>query len=236
MARQYPKWVSPSRQAQLVNLFLESGGFCVYGHTPCQGKWDVRFRAICLWGRTCQTPKPNQLCRFKPDEPNKPQLPCRYYLKRVARWHCAYGDYPCYAPYQSHYESVETSLIREWIGDDKAQRQAKSQAEQRLLHRLPERGRVKGEFNAISRDIFFGNQPEWYIEGIGVSGLTYLAFVKVKLASSFVALYVELPKGIFGQVSKAKRRKAIRYGKPLAKSIQERIDQACSKAVRHYLK
>ncbi len=31
----YPKWSTPSRQALLVKLFLDSGGFCVLGHKNC---------------------------------------------------------------------------------------------------------------------------------------------------------------------------------------------------------
>ena len=27
-----PKWVTPARQYELVNLFDRSGGFCVFGH------------------------------------------------------------------------------------------------------------------------------------------------------------------------------------------------------------
>ena len=30
-----PKWSTPNRQVFLVKLFLDSGGFCIYGHTNC---------------------------------------------------------------------------------------------------------------------------------------------------------------------------------------------------------
>ena len=30
-----PKWSTPNRQVLLVKLFLDSGGFCIYGHTNC---------------------------------------------------------------------------------------------------------------------------------------------------------------------------------------------------------
>jgi len=30
-----PKWATPNRQTHLVKLFVDSGGFCVYGHQNC---------------------------------------------------------------------------------------------------------------------------------------------------------------------------------------------------------
>jgi len=30
-----PKWSTPNRQTKLVKLFLDSGGFCVFGHKNC---------------------------------------------------------------------------------------------------------------------------------------------------------------------------------------------------------
>lgn len=35
MTTTMPKWSTPNRQALLVKLFLDSGGFCVYGHKSC---------------------------------------------------------------------------------------------------------------------------------------------------------------------------------------------------------
>lgn len=31
----YPKWSTPNRQTELVKLFVDSGGFCVFGHQDC---------------------------------------------------------------------------------------------------------------------------------------------------------------------------------------------------------
>jgi len=35
MSRRYPKWATPDRQSHLVNLFIRSRGFCVFGHKNC---------------------------------------------------------------------------------------------------------------------------------------------------------------------------------------------------------
>lgn len=174
MARQSPKWAMPHRQAYLVKLFLDSKGFCVYGHK------------LCL-------------------------IP------------------------EHHYEVYIEKVIANWQADDRAQRQADWQAEQKQLHSLGERRYpLQGQFNAITKEIFFGNQPQYYLLELAISGLTFRPFAKVRLASSYVHLHVDLGNTL-KRVSKTKRRKAIRYGKALPIEIQKEVDKLCNLAVRHYL-
>jgi hypothetical protein len=169
-----PKWATPNRQAHLVRLFLQSGGFCVYGHRPC--------------------PNPAH-----------------------------------------HYEVYIEALIKDWIADDRGQSQALWETERKALHSLGERRfPVKGQFNAIAKDIFYASQPSHYIEGLGISGLTFKPFAKVRVSSSYMRLFVEVADAFKG-VAKVKRRKAIRYGKALPVEAQRRIEQAVSQAVIHYL-
>lgn len=145
---------------------------------------------------------------------------------------CVFGERLCSCPELHHYDPFIDGLIDDWIADDMAERWAEWQAEQRQLHRLPERGPVKGEFNAIGRDVFFGQQPQYYIDGLGVSGLTFRPFAKVRLASSYVVLFVDIADALKG-ASKNQRRKAIRYGKI---PDRQELDRLCSLAVRDYRK
>ncbi len=168
MARHKPKWATPDRQAHLVKLFLQSGGFCVFGHEPC--------------------PYPDK----------------------------------------HHYEPFTEGVIEWWKSEDREQRQAEVKAEQRALHHLGERGRPLCQFNA---EAFYEQQPLYYNEGIGISGLTFRPFAKVRLASSYVCLLVDLGDTL-RSVSKTKRRKAIRYGKPLPSEVQRKVDHLCSLAVK----
>jgi len=164
-----PKWATPDRQAHLVKLFVQSGGFCVFGHKPC--------------------------------------------------------PYP-----EHHYEVFIERLIKDWVAEDRAQRQAEWQAERRRLHSLGERRYpLRGRFSVVSKDIFYGDQPVYYLEGVGISGLTLKPFAKVRLASSFVYLYIDLADSL-KRASKNKRRKALRYGK-----LSEEARQKVNLAVRHYL-
>ena len=229
-----PKWATPDRRNLLVQLFLDSGGFCVYGHKPCMGYFSQMQRTACSWGFYCTKPMAKgELCRYKP-EPDKPHLPCDYVTLNQKRWHCAYGDYPCYNPFGSHYEQYADTLIADWKQIDKEQASAKLEVEQKELHSLSERRYpLRGQFSAVSKDIYAGHQPFYYLEGQAVSGVTLKPFVSVRIASSYIRLYVDLGETL-RQVSKSQRRKAIRYGKPLPPTTRLAIMRQVMKAVRDY--
>jgi len=168
------KWVTPSRQQHLVKLFLNSKGFCVFGHKPC----------------------------LNPEH---------------------------------HYANFIEGLIADWQADDRAKDNALWLEERKWLHSLGERkSPIRGQFNNISQDIFFTNQPLYYLDGIGVSGITLKPFAKVRIASGYVYLYIDIGDTLKG-LSKNKRRKATRYNKPLPPEYKGKVDEACRQAVRHYL-
>jgi hypothetical protein len=230
-----PKWITPERQAELVELFAKSQGFCVYVNKPCQGEWERRSFVACAWGNVCANPVPDgKPCRYAPEQ-GKPHLPCNAIHLNKIRWHCAYGEYPCSKPHDCHYELYASRLIREWVQDDRAQAEEEWQEERKRLHDLGERRTpVRGQFNGIGRDIFHSRQPSYYLEGLGISGLTFKPFAKVKVANSFMRLHVNIGDALKA-VSKSQRRKAIRYGKPLPKDVTGKVNELCSQAVRHYL-
>ncbi|GAI66978.1 unnamed protein product [marine sediment metagenome] len=168
-----PKWATLDRRNVLVQLFLSSGGFCVYGHKKCL-------------------------------------IP------------------------EHHYFLYSEFLIKDWKHLDTEQRQAEWEAERKALHSLGERTYpIRGQFSAVSRDIYAESQPLYYLEGQAVSGLTLMPFVRVRLASSYIRLYVDLGEAL-RQVSKNTRRKAIRYGKALPKSVKRAISSKVLEAVRDY--
>ena len=168
-----PKWATLDRRNILVQLFLDSGGFCVYGHKKCL-------------------------------------IP------------------------EHHYQLYSEFLIADWKQLDKEQSQADWEAERKALHSLGERSYpIRGQFSAVSRDIYAENQPLYYLEGQAVSGLTLTPFVRVRIASSYIRLYVDLGEAL-RQVSKSKRRKAIRYGKPLPQTTRVAIMRKVMEAVKDY--
>ena len=147
---------------------------------------------------------------------------------------CVFGHKLCQTP-DHHYETFIEGLIKDWVADDRAERIADWQEERRLIHSLGERRYpIKGRFNAIGKDIFYGRQPQFYLIGLGISGLTFKPFAKVRLPSSYFYLFIDLGDSL-KTVSKSRRRKAIRYGKPLPKEIEDKIEALIREAVRHYL-
>lgn len=169
-----PQWATPERKAKLVELFLRSGGFCIYG------------------------------------EPN------------------------CTIP-EHHYELFIEGLIADWKADDKATRAIEYRLESIRLHSLYEpREPTRGRFSAISQDIWRASQPLYYTDGLGISGVTLQPFVRVRLSSSFMRLYVDIGEALRG-ISKSKKRKAIRYGKPLPYTIEQVINGLIKRSVNDYL-
>jgi len=170
----YPKWSTPNRQVALVKLFVDSGGFCIFGHTNC--------------------PIP-----------------------------------------EHHYEVYIEGLIDDWKAEDREQAKLDWEAESKAIHSLGERKYpIRGRFSNIAKDIFFDKQPLFYLEALGMSGLTLQPFAKVKIASSYFHLYIDLGDSLKA-TSKNQKRKAIRYGKQLPKLIEERIAEKVRLAVRDYL-
>ena len=131
-SKSLPKWATPERKDALIQLFVDSGGFCVYGHKKCL-------------------------------------IP------------------------EHHYHLYTELLIQDWKQLDIELSNALWQAERKALHSLGERTfPVRGQFSAISRDIYAGNQPLYYLDGQAVSGLTFTPFIRVRIASSYIRLYVDL--------------------------------------------
>lgn len=147
---------------------------------------------------------------------------------------CIFGHKACPYP-EHHYELFIEGLIADWKADDSEARRIEYRLESIRLHSLAEpRQPLRGRFSAISKDIWKSSQPLYYIEGLGISGLTLHPFVRVRLSSSFMRLYVNLGDMLRG-ISKSKRRKAIRYGKPLPKTIQQAINELVRASVSDYL-
>jgi len=147
---------------------------------------------------------------------------------------CVYGESPCTNPEVHHYDYYIIGLIKDWVADDREAKAYLNRIISRMLHHIPEVGALRGQFNAISRDIYFDSQPQYYLESLGVSGLTFKPFAKIRIASSFARLHVDIAEPLKA-VSKNKRRKAIRYGQTLPVEVQKQVEAICNRAIAHYL-
>jgi len=164
-----PLWATPQRRAKLVKLFLDSGGFCIYGHKPC--------------------PIP-----------------------------------------EHHYEYYIDGLVREWVSDDKAEREALWKRELQLMHQMPDRKGWKRRFDPVSKETFLTDRPPYYLEAVGVSGLTFTRVAKVRIPSTYMRLFVDVAKA--KTQSKNQRRKARRYG--ITPTETETVYDLCNLAVKDF--
>ena len=137
--------------------------------------------------------------------------------------------------YNDEYNEYIQRLIKCWVEDDRDEANSLWERERKTLHTLNEkRLPLRGRFNNVSSVIWHEQQPIYYMESIGVNGLTCQPFAKVKMASSYYHLYIDLGDSL-KTVSKHRKRKAIRYNKPLPSSIDELIKNKIALAVKHYL-
>jgi len=146
-----------------------------------------------------------------------------------SRGFCVFGHSRCQYPHH-HYINFIEDLIKDWQSDDRIQRLTLPKAERIQLHRTSDRRfPIAGQFSGVSKEVFFTEQPCYYLLALGINGLTLKPFAKVRLASSFIVLWVELDRVAYNQISKSKKRKAVRYHKRI-----KDIDKAVNLAVKHY--
>lgn len=223
-----PKWATPERQAHLVRLFLQHGNKCLLGHCACpEPTHYVHRRQIAITVPIAHY----EPCSDTEGNPIHYSDGSRAYSKeyRLAI------DRLTLSEVARLYDLITEAIIQDWQADDRDSRGFVLRLQRQALHRIPERGSLRGAFSAISRTIFHDNQPRYYLEGLGISGLTFSPFAKVRLASSYTRLHVDIGDVMKG-LSKNKRRKAVRYCKALPPEAQREVDNLCSRAVADHLK
>ncbi len=223
-----PKWATHERKEQLVALWDNYGNKCLFGHPVCPDRShyvDIRTKAV-------NVPKPIQWkCQDwngnRIRDKNGDQLYLTLYENTkeivyelgIARL----------------YDRISEAQIAYWRADDRDCKTHERAKISRALHSLGELGKLRGTFSAISRTIYHDKQPVFYVEGLGVNGLTFKPFAKVRIAGSQTVIYVELGETLAG-LSKNRRRKAVRHGKPLEAVIMAEIDTVCGRVIRQVLK
>ena len=151
-----------------------------------------------------------------------------------SRGFCIYGEQNCTIP-QHHYEVFIESLINDWKADDRETNALVWKNERKIMHALNEKTLpMRGRFNGVSSDIWHDSQPIYYLESMGMDCLKLKPFAKVKLSSSYQHLYVDLGDSL-KSISKNRKRKAIRYNKPLPQSANDIVSKLIIEAVKDYL-
>jgi hypothetical protein len=130
------------------------------------------------------------------------------------------------------YDLKSEGAVRHWVSDDAAQRMAEWKAEQERLHGDQRRFR-QGEFDCLRRQLYKESQPPYRLVALTVDSLTFRPVALVRVSSTIVSLFVNLPNPMVG-VSKSARRKARRYGKPLPEDAARKAEKAIATAVQDW--
>ena len=222
-----PQWSTPERRDHLVGLWSKYGNRCLHGHYLC----PIRDHYVHVSPMAIETVTDVRLVPCYDANGNRLK---DSHGNEIHRKQYTIGIERVYATEHARlYDVKESELVAHWIADDREARHYEQAAQRRILHHIPERGALRGTFNAISRDIYFDSQPDYYVEGIGVSGLTQRPFAKVRLPSSFTRLHVDITDAMKG-MSKNQRRKAKRYANALPVPVQVEVERACRAAVKDY--
>ena len=87
----------------------------------------------------------------------------------------------------------------------------------------------------MARDVYVNGRPSYYLVGLGVNPFTYKRVALVRIPSTSIHLFVDIPGPPIQEISKNAKRKAARYGKhTVAYQTRERLDDMCKLAVRDW--
>jgi hypothetical protein len=222
-----PKWSTPERREYLVKLWTKYGNQCLFGHTACpipehyqhvesklvNEAYAQSFKCINTQGLPLKDSNGNQL--YVTVYPVRKVIENRMETNRL-------------------YDVKSEAQIKYWIDNDRERDRYEWEFEREALHRTSDRQLpLRGQFSGISRDIWHDTQPFFYLEKLGISGLTFKPFAKLRLASSGTRLYVDIS-DVLKPLSKNAKRKAVRYAKS-NNALQNDIYSLCSIAVKRYI-
>jgi len=220
-------WITRNRQMILARMVIDCANNCLLGHHNCQiiehyVHTRYQFKTVakavevqCL--KEDGTP-------LKDDNGNELYITVYESEKTLEQRH----------KLLTQYEYLSDNAVKNWKIDDREQSEAEWKKERKAIHSLNEKAYKNGRFGSVSSVIFHEKQPLYYVEAIGMNGLTCQPFAKVKLSGSYFHLYVDLGDSL-RTISKHRRRKAIRYNKPLPTKIDAVIAEKVEKAVQHFL-
>ncbi len=114
------------------------------------------------------------------------------------------------------YERLQAGLKAEWVADDRDARAYLRRLERHKLH--PIEYIRQGGFDSTSREVFLEGQPSHYAMGQTIDVLRQQPVALVRVSSTPVQLWVDIP-----TPSKHALRKARRYGKVLQTAIDTAV-------------
>ena len=114
------------------------------------------------------------------------------------------------------YERLQAMLRHEWAAEDREERAYLRKLERRKLH--PYEFITQGGFDSTAREVFHDSQPSHYVMGQTLDVLRGQPVALVRVSSTPIQLWVDIPKP-----SENALRKARRYGKLLQTAIDTAV-------------
>lgn len=149
-----------------------------------------------------------------------------------SRGFCVYGHENCPHLHIHGYEVVSENMIALWIEQDRDEKQALWEKEERELHRLPQI-RKRGPFDSIRKWEYLDNRPIFRIVAIGVNAFTQHRTAQVEIPGLGTTIWVDLS-GI--KCSKNKLRKVVRYKRgAIPRTIEQEVNGRIAKVVDKHL-
>lgn len=224
--REYPKWLTNERKQTMIRLFLEYPDNCLQGHYLCTIPEHYEHTEHNYYTYTIEHIVPIKI----DDDYNNIHIDTTSSVCEVLD-----ADKMSVKHKRLH-ELLIDNAVKCWSDDSRRETLDNWQRDRRELHKLGNERSfpLRGRFNNISSVIFHDNQPIYYLESIGMNGLTMQPYARVKLASSKQYLYVELGNSLIG-ISKNRKRKILKYGKLPNERELETIDTKVKLAVKAYL-
>ncbi len=223
-----PKWLTNERKQAMIRIFLEYPDNCLQGHYLCTNPEHYEYTEHNYYTFAIEhiIQIRDELERLRFDANGKPITVKVCEIQNADKMSVTHKRY---------HELLIDNAVKYWSDDSRRETLENWKRDRRELHKLNERSfPLRGRFNNISSVIFHDNQPLYYLESIGMNGLTMQPYARVKLASSRQYLYVELGNSLIG-ISKNRKRKILKYGKLPKESELETIDNKVKIAVKTYL-
>ncbi|MDP3064845.1 MAG: hypothetical protein Q8O40_16835, partial [Chloroflexota bacterium] len=193
-----PRWATAERKARLVELWHRYGNRCLQGHRTCPDPTHYVLR----------TPK----YLLRTGKPRLAQVPHR--MQKAERpdgspildsngqpiYYQTYKLVPAPTTEMSLerlYDVKSEEAIRYWVSDGAAQRMAEWKVERERIHR-DQRHFRQGAFDSLRRQLYMENQPPYTIVALTVDSLTFRPVALVKVSSTIIHLFVDLPNPMVG--------------------------------------
>jgi hypothetical protein len=243
--RKNPEWLTNERKLALLQIFRDFPNNCLFGHLNCTIPEHYAHVTESLYsiGIEHYQPIDNDDIKTEHDSNGNVVLKDWNKYKTNADGNTLYikvcESVPVSQPrieLKAKHELLIDNAVKSWSEDNRIALLEQWHQERKALHVLNEKSfPIHGRFNNISSVIFHENQPIYYIHSIGMSAVTMLPFVNVRLASSNDTIMVNLDNDDFKEMSKNAKHKVQRYNKPMPTLNRQNVELKVKQAVKSYL-